>query len=111
MKILLVPIVSGEKETNVAKSSETEMVFLQFAKILSILEVSSATPPSKDLFDETWSRFLTLTKSIDPCAGLFNFIYTISSVNLIDQSSAPSTVKTVSFTQGMMITSVVQFQT
>ena len=104
-------MVSREKETNMAKSSETEIVFLQFAKILSILEVSSATPSSKDLFDETWSRFLTLTKSIDPSAGLFNFIYTISSVNLIDQSSAPSTVKTVSFTQGMMITSVVPFQT
>ena len=100
-------MVSGEKETNVAKTSETEMVFLQFAKILSILEASSSTP---DLFDETWSRFLTLTKSIDPCADLFNFIYTISSVNLIDQSSAPSTVKTVSFTQGMMITLVGQFQ-
>ena len=70
------------------KNSEADMVFRQFAKILSILKASS----SQGLFEETWARFLSMANSIDPSPTLFRLIYTISSVNLIDQSQIiPST--------------------
>ena len=72
------------------KNSEADMVFRQFAKILSILKASS----SQGLFEETWARFLALANSIDPSPTLFRLIYTISSVNLTDQSQIiPSTGK------------------
>ena len=70
------------------KNSEADMVFRQFAKILSILKASS----SQGLFEETWACFLAMANSIDPSPTLFRLIYTISSVNLIDQSQIiPST--------------------
>jgi hypothetical protein len=68
------------------KKSEADLVFRQFAKILSILKASS----SQGLFEETWARFLALANSIDPSPTLFRLIYTISSANLIDQSQSIS---------------------
>ena len=64
------------------KKSEADLVFRQFAKILSILKASS----SQGLFEETWARFLALANSIDPSPTLFRLIYTVSSVNLTNQS-------------------------
>ena len=72
------------------KNSEADLVFRQFAKILSILKASS----SQGLFEDSWARFLAVTNSIDPSPTLFRLIYTISSVNLTDQSQiVPSTGK------------------
>ena len=64
------------------KNSEVDMVFRQFAKILSILMQTW----SEGLFEEAWDRFLAMANSIDPSPTLFRLIYTISSVNLTNQS-------------------------
>ena len=79
LKLLLAP--SAENDCH-EKTYEAEMVFRQFAMILSILESS---PASKGLFEESWSHFVALVKSIDPSLMLFRFIYTVASTNLIDQ--------------------------
>ena len=63
------------------KSSEAEMVFHQYAKILSILK-SSSIALSQELFEENWGHFLALANSSVPSPLLFRFIYMISSVNL-----------------------------
>ena len=68
------------------KNSEVDMVFHQFAKVLSILIKTW----SEGLFEEAWDRFLAMANSIDPSPTLFRLIYTISSANLIDQSQSIS---------------------
>ena len=96
LKLLLAPS-SAENDCH-EKTYEAKMVFRQFAKILSILEMSPAIESSKGLFEEIWSRFVALAKSIDPSLMLFRFIYTVASINLIDlQRQTFTTVKTVSF--------------